>query len=175
MKFLSDAHSLEWFSAIGISVRDMGDLSFAKEPSHQLLVQPLSLAAPALADFAASVAEWLPSEEKISWFPQGGKIYPDHYAFLECLERGCDNSQPFGATPGMVFEANNQKDSALLPWFIFLRLTWDAWGHIVAKEAGDYLQLHDEYVVFATSRKGAFDAALALAEKYKLPSKVLKQ
>ncbi|MGA2051902.1 MAG: hypothetical protein ABSH19_01185 [Opitutales bacterium] len=175
----------EWTGYFNLRVESNRDLLFPKELTKIMSVFPKNTGK--LFAFSTSLVDWLPRNIERAMYLSSWETYPpDQMVIMKKFRLGCGESRNVIDAPAHLFESQpigNRYDmdeparlgenrivqeSAEMAGLIFLAITFQWQGYILAKNCLDHIYLGDEFIVFHSDDSEKLKVTHELLAAYKL-------
>lgn len=156
MKLLTAETSREWLALRSLSISSDRDVLAAKAqrvPSENAVFAHFPKDGTKLADLAASLASWHPSNrERLLWLKNWDDNPYYKIPLFNAIHKG-ENPDALIVQPSMLFSPSQGAEDArgddwMLSGFLLLIMCFDWECYVVSGDDGDRIYISDEYVMF---------------------------
>jgi hypothetical protein len=178
----------EWASSFNVRVESNRNLVFAKEFAK--VMSGLPEKASSLFAFSTALVEWLPPNIERAFYLSDWPLYtPEQMIVFNKLRLVCGESRHLIDAPAHLFDGRSLLDRydtddiprltadpvlqecTVMAGLIFLAMTFQWQGYILAKDDSAHVYLGDEFIVFFTNGDERLGHTRELLNRFKLKAK----
>ncbi len=188
MKCLTPPKFREWVGSLNAHVESNRNIVFAKKFAN--IMSGLPQQASSLFAFSTALIEWLPPNIERAFYLSDWPLYtPEQMIVFNQLRSFCGESRHLIDAPAHLFDGRSLPDGydiediprltadpvlqecAVMAGLIFLALTFQWQGYILAKDDSGHVYLGDEFIAFFASGDERLEQTRELLTRFKLKAK----